>query len=93
MTTQDKNTSCELQITPLSVHTGAEISGVDLCHPLTTDHVDQIRNALLKWRVVFFRGQELTHPQHISFAKRFGDPTPGHVILVVTATIPKFIPL
>lgn len=93
MTAQDKNTSGELQITPLSVHTGAEISGVDLCHPLTTDHVDQIRNALLKWRVVFFRGQELTHPQHISFAKRFGDPTPGHVIFGSHSDYPEIYPV
>ena len=57
-----------------------EIGGVDLRYPLTNRQIDEIRGALLKWRVVFFRGQELTHPEHIALAKQFGEPTPGHVI-------------
>jgi len=93
MTAQGPIVSDEVQITPLSVHTGAEISGVDLRHPLTNGQIDQIRGALLKWRVVFFRNQELTHPEHIALARQFGEPTPGHVIFGNHNEYPEIYPV
>ncbi|HAA36461.1 MAG TPA: taurine dioxygenase, partial [Gammaproteobacteria bacterium] len=80
MTAQEKVASDQISITPMSVHTGAEISGVDLRHPLSQVEIREVRDALLKWRVVFFRDQELTHPEHVALARQFGEPTPGHVI-------------
>ena len=73
-------TNAAIHIHPLSVHTGAEIDGVDLTRPLTPQTVQDIRAALLQWKVVFFRGQPLNHQQHIEFARQFGDLTPGHVV-------------
>lgn len=93
MAAQEPIVSDEVQITPLSVHTGAEISGVDLRHPLTNGQIDQIRGALLKWRVVFFRNQELTHPEHIALARQFGEPTPGHVIFGNHSEYPEIYPV
>ena len=93
MTAQEPIVSDQVQITPLSVHTGAEIGGVDLRHPLTNRQIDEIRGALLKWRVVFFRGQELTHPEHIALAKQFGEPTPGHVIFGNHSEYPEIYPV
>ena len=93
MAAQGPIVSDEVQITPLSVHTGAEISGVDLRHPLTNGQIDQIRGALLKWRVVFFRNQELTHPEHIALARQFGEPTPGHVIFGNHNEYPEIYPV
>ena len=93
MAAQEPIVSDEVQITPLSVHTGAEISGVDLRHPLTNGQIDQIRGALLKWRVVFFRNQELTHPEHIALARQFGEPTPGHVIFGNHNEYPEIYPV
>ena len=93
MAAQEPIASDEVQITPLSVHTGAEIGGVDLRHPLTNRQIDEIRGALLKWRVVFFRGQELTHPEHIALAKQFGEPTPGHVIFGNHSEYPEIYPV
>jgi hypothetical protein len=49
-----------LQVAPLSAHIGAEIQGVDLTQKLSVQQVAEIRAALLKWRVVFFREQFLT---------------------------------
>jgi alpha-ketoglutarate-dependent sulfate ester dioxygenase len=63
---------------PLTGWIGAQIDGVDLAQPLTDDQVRQIREALLRWKVVFFRGQELDHAAHVRFAEAFGDPTPAH---------------
>ena len=93
MAAQEPIVSGQVQITPLSVHTGAEIGGVDLRYPLTNRQIDEIRGALLKWRVVFFRGQELTHPEHIALAKQFGEPTPGHVIFGNHSEYPEIYPV
>ena len=93
MAAQEPIVSGQVQITPLSVHTGAEIGGIDLRYPLTNRQIDEIRGALLKWRVVFFRGQQLTHPEHIALAKQFGEPTPGHVIFGNHSEYPEIYPV
>lgn len=64
----------------MSVLTGAEIVGVDLKHPLAPEQKQDIWNALLRWKVVFFRGQHLDHAQHVAFARQLGEPTVGHVL-------------
>ena len=64
----------------MSIHIGAEISGVDLSRPLPPEHVTAIRAALLRWKVVFFRDQVLDHRKHIAFARQFGETTAGHVV-------------
>ena len=69
-----------VEVTPLSIHIGAEISNVDLSKPLSEAQISQIRNALLEWRVVFFRDQPLTNRQHVDFCRQFGDLTPAHVV-------------
>ena len=69
-----------VEVMPMSVHIGAEISGVDLTKPLSDAEVHAIRAALLKWKVVFFRDQHLDHQQHIDFSRCLGEPTPGHVV-------------
>ncbi len=69
-----------IKVVPLSAHIGAEIHGVDLTRPLAAEHVAAIRAALLKWRVVFFREQFLTHEQHVAFSAQFGKPTLGHPV-------------
>lgn len=70
----------EIEVRPLSVHVGAEIHGVDLTQELTQAEVDDIRQALLRWKVVFFRDQELDHQQHTRFSRYFGELTPAHVV-------------
>ncbi|MBR8833457.1 MAG: TauD/TfdA family dioxygenase [Stigonema ocellatum SAG 48.90 = DSM 106950] len=57
---------------------GAEISGVDLSGPLHDDAVKEIRQALLKWKVVFFRGQNIDHAAQVAFTARFGEVTYAH---------------
>ena len=68
----------EIEIAPMTLHIGAVIGGVDLTAPLTAQAVKEIRAALLKWKVIFFRDQHLDHDQHRAFARRFGEPTVGH---------------
>ncbi|WP_392972138.1 TauD/TfdA dioxygenase family protein [Streptomyces sp. LN245] len=63
-----------LEVRPAAGHIGAEITGVDLAEPLTDEVVAAIRAAVLRWKVLFFRGQRLDHAAHVAFARRFGTP-------------------
>ena len=62
----------ELTVKPLQPQIGAEISGVDLRQPISDTVRDEIKNAILQYKVVFFRDQHLTNEQHADFARRFG---------------------
>ena len=64
--------AAELDVRRLSPHIGAEIHGVDLPQELGDDVIAAIRGALLEHKVIFFRDQDLTRPQHLRFARRFG---------------------
>ena len=74
----DGTAGTNVEVRPLSGHTGAEIRGVDLAQPQSNGAIADIRSALLKWKVVFFRGQRIGHAEQIAFAKRFGDVTYAH---------------
>ncbi|MEV5987822.1 TauD/TfdA family dioxygenase [Streptomyces sp. NPDC052051] len=69
-------TEAEVEVRPVAGHIGAEISGVDLTRPDALDDtvVAAIREAVLRWKVVFFRDQHLDHAAHIALARRFGEP-------------------
>jgi taurine dioxygenase len=62
-----------LKVEPCTEVIGAEVRGVDLSDPLTDDLRDEIRHALLEWKVLFFRDQHLTSPQQLAFAQAFGE--------------------
>ncbi len=74
------NTPDAIEVTPLTLHIGAEIGGVDLTRPLPEQQLKQVREAFLKWKVIFFRNQNLDHPQHVAMARQFGEPTIGHAV-------------
>jgi taurine dioxygenase len=62
-----------LAVTPIAGALGAEIGGVDLSEPLSDAVIGEIRAALLKHHVIFFRDQHLTPEQHLAFGRRFGE--------------------
>lgn len=70
----------QIEVAPLTLHIGAEIRDVDLRKPLPADQLKEVREAFLKWKVVFFRGQHLNHEQHVAMARLFGEPTIGHAV-------------
>lgn len=76
-------------VEPMSIHTGAEIKGVDLREPLSAAEIADITAALLKWKVLFFRNQPLNHAQHVQLARQFGEPTPAHVVFGGDDTYPE----
>jgi taurine dioxygenase len=61
-----------IEVTPVTVRVGAEVSGVDLREPMSEDVEAEVKEALLRHCVLFFRGQDLTGPQQLAFASRFG---------------------
>jgi len=62
-----------LQIEPLTPTLGAEIGGVRMSGDVSDLQVAEIRQALLDWKVVFFRDQHVSVEDHIAFAARFGE--------------------
>ncbi len=60
---------------------GARIDGVDLSRDLDGDDgrtVATIRAALLRFKVIFFRGQDLDDDGHAAFAEKLGPLTTAH---------------
>ncbi len=58
---------------PLSPTIGAEISGVSLAGTIDDATFEEIHRALLEYKVIFFRDQDMMPEQHVAFARRFGD--------------------
>jgi len=87
-------TATKLDVRPASGYTGAEIHGLDLRETLSEATVQAIRETLLKWKVVFFRDQQLGHAEHIAFARRFGKVTPSHPhVPGFSAEFPEILPI
>ena len=66
-----------VEVEPVTPTIGAEVRGVDLAAPLSTEDREAIRAALLEHLVLFFRDQPLTEQQQLAFASSFGPPIPG----------------
>ena len=60
------------EVRPLTPTIGAEIFGVDLARPVDPATLSDLRAALLDWKVLFFRDQDITTDQHLAFARNFG---------------------
>ncbi|MEV8100077.1 TauD/TfdA family dioxygenase [Kitasatospora sp. NPDC085879] len=64
-----------LGLAPLTPHIGAEITGIDLSRPIGDDLAEELRQALLEWKVVFFRDQHTFGPEHhLALAAVWGEP-------------------
>jgi taurine dioxygenase len=58
---------------PLTPTIGAEVDGVDLSKSMTSQAIEDLMSALLDWKVLFFRNQNITVDQHLIFARYFGE--------------------
>jgi taurine dioxygenase len=65
-----------IQINPVAGKIGAALSGVKLDGTLSDDDFKTLQQALLKFKVLFFRDQHLDDAQHEAFSRRFGDQVP-----------------
>ncbi|BAY34456.1 taurine catabolism dioxygenase TauD/TfdA [Nostoc carneum NIES-2107] len=71
-------TSQYFDIKPIAGRIGAKIIGVDLSSHLSDEIISDIRKALVKYKVIFFREQNIDANQQIAFARRFGELTTAH---------------
>lgn len=60
-------------VKPLSPRIGAELHGIDLAKPVSDELAAAVRQALLDYKVIFFREQDITRKQHLDFARKFGE--------------------
>jgi len=73
--TNAKDPASSLDIHPVTGRIGAEIRGIELSGDLQPDVVREIEAALVRHKVIFFRGQQhLDDAEHEAFAALFGDP-------------------
>ena len=63
----------QIDVSPLSPHLGAEISGVDLRDKLHADQVEQIQHAFATYQVIFFRDQRIDPAAFKAFGVNFGE--------------------
>jgi alpha-ketoglutarate-dependent taurine dioxygenase len=58
---------------------GAEITGIDLASPLSSETLEEIRSTFLKYHLLAFRNQDLTREQIQAFAAQIGE-VEGHFL-------------
>lgn len=51
---------------------GAELLGIDLSKPLSDTQTGELKDALARYQVIFFRDQKLDHESHKAFGRLFG---------------------
>ncbi|MFI6940354.1 TauD/TfdA dioxygenase family protein [Streptomyces sp. NPDC050418] len=65
-------------VSPLTPHFGAVLGGVDLTGPVTDELAAELRQALLEWKVIFFRGQSgFTAEHQVALSAVWGPPEPN----------------
>lgn len=57
---------------PCTPTIGAEVSGIRLGGDLAEETMAELDRALLEWKVLFFRDQDITRADHRAFAARWG---------------------
>jgi len=63
----------KISVLPYCPNLGAIVTGVDLSKDITEIEFNEIKDAFLKYQVLFFQGQKEISPQkQIEFGKRFG---------------------
>ena len=68
-----ENLDLPFKVNRLSPNIGAELLDIDLRQDLDEKTYKSIYQALLTYKVIFFREQNLTTEQHLKFAKNFGE--------------------
>ena len=90
-----------IRTVPLASAMGAEIRGVDIAN-VTDQQFEQIRSALLRYKMIFFRNQDITVEDQERFTLRFGPygtdaytsgmdghPHVQHLVKEATTVVPR----
>jgi len=60
-------------VTPMEPTIGADVSGFRMDGDVPPEQIAEIRRALLDWKVIFFRDQDVTIEEHVAFGRLFGE--------------------
>lgn len=82
--------SLGMSISPATPTIGAEISGLDLDRPLTSAEGELLRAAWLRFKVVFFRDQDISHESHVRLGRFFGE-LEGHPVIPSVEGYPEIL--
>src|ERR1700754_1014138 len=61
-----------IEITPLSTHIGARLTGIDARKPLTPAEVEAIDDGMNRHAVLVLPGQDISDEQQLAFSRNFG---------------------
>ena len=61
-----------IEVIPLAAARGAEVRGVQVAG-LSADAIEEVRHAVFRHKMIFFRDQELDHPGHEAFTAHLGE--------------------
>jgi taurine dioxygenase len=61
-----------IEVIPRGAHLGAEIRGIDWRRPVGRATADAVEAALVRHKVVYFRGVDITPEQQVAFGRLFG---------------------
>ena len=64
-----------ITVTRVGTHLGAEVTGVDLCRPISDEVRDAIEEALVDNELIIFRNQDISSENLMDFGRRFGELT------------------
>ncbi|MES2058089.1 MAG: TauD/TfdA family dioxygenase [Pseudomonadota bacterium] len=76
----DRAAARGIRIEPATLTLGAEVSGIDLDQFLSDTDGEIIRDAWLRYKVIFFRGQDIGYDSHLRLGRLFGE-LEGHPVL------------
>ena len=86
----DTARSLGVVISPSTPTLGAEIAGLDLDRPLTDAEAELLRAAWLRFKVVFFRDQDISHESHVRLGELFGE-LEGHPVIPHVEGYPEIL--
>ena len=62
-----------ITVTPMQPTIGAMVEGFRMDGDVPASTVAEIRRALLEWKVIFFRDQDVSIAEHVAFGRLFGE--------------------
>lgn len=81
----------KIEVRPLTDALGAELFGVDLSRPLSSEVRAQIRAAFNEFGVIFFRDQPLSASEFIAFTRTIGELAPSTAMPPVEGYAPLHV--
>lgn len=86
-------TGVQLDVRKVTGRIGAEIAGLDINRPLSTDEVAAIRAALNEHKALVFRDVDLDDAGQERFARHFGELTKAHPTVPAVDGAPNVLPV